>query len=83
MLLGVSVAWKSKSVLAAGYGLATAGDHSGHPRPAVSKGQLIQLISTNGWRKELSILIPLSWTFLLRAPPLSACRCTDRLGRKT
>ena len=69
MLLGVSVAWKSKSVLAAGYGLATAGDRSGNPRPAVSKGQLIQLISANGWRKELSILILLSWTFLLRAPP--------------
>ena len=54
--------------MAAGFGRAKAGDRSRDPRPGVSKYQLIQLISTNGRRNEVSILALPSWTFLLRGP---------------
>ena len=68
LLLGVSKTRKSKAVLTAGYGPAEAGDRSHSPRPAASKDQLIQLVSTYGSRNELSIIVLQGWTFLPRAP---------------
>lgn len=68
LLPGVPTARKSKAVLAAGYGLAEAGDRSRNPRPATSEDQRIQFISTNRWRNELPILALLSWTLPHRSP---------------
>ena len=84
LLFGVSIAWESKAVPASSYGLATAGDRSRGPRPAGSKDQMIQLISTNGWLNELSILAFPSWIFPPRAPsecsPLRRQRTGEDLG---
>ena len=68
LLLGVSTTWKSKAVLTAGRGLAKPGDRPRSRSPAVSKDQPTQLVSTNGWRNELSAIALLCWTSLLRAP---------------
>ena len=40
----------------AGFGLAKAGYRSHSPCPAVTKDQLFQLVLSNGWNNELSIL---------------------------
>ena len=68
MFLGVGSGWKTKTVSIAGHGLAKAGDGTGSPRPAVTRGQLIELMRRRGWGDQFAILIFLSWTFLLRIP---------------
>ena len=79
LLWGVSIAWESKAVLAAGYGLATAGDRSRNPRSAVSKGRLIQPIPTNGRRGELPTVALPRWTF----PPRGPSECSPLRRQRT
>ena len=68
MLLGMGSDWKTKAVRVAGQGLAKAGGRSGSPRPAVTKGQLVELLTRRGWDDPFAFLVLLSWTFLLRIP---------------
>ena len=68
MLLGIGSDWKTRTVSAAGHGLAKAGDKTGSPRPAITRGQLIELMQRRGWGDQFAVLIFLSWTFLLRIP---------------
>ena len=67
----------------AGQGLAKAGDRSGSPRPAVTRAQLVELLTRRGWNDPFAILAPLGWSFLLRipseAPPLHRQRAGQDL----
>ena len=69
MLLGVGTEWETKTVSTAGHGLAKAGDKTGSPRPAITRGQLIDLMQRRGWGDPFAVLIFLCWAFLLRIPP--------------
>ena len=48
--------------------MAKSGDRSYTPRPAISKDQLVQPVSTTGWRNDLIAIALISWTFVLRVP---------------
>ena len=48
--------------------MAEASDRSCAPKPAISKDQLTQLVTSNGWHRELTMIAPISLTFLLRVP---------------
>ena len=45
MLLGMGSEWKTEAVSVAGQGLAKAGGRSGSPRPAVTRAQLVELLT--------------------------------------
>ena len=68
MLLGIGPDWETKTASIAGHRLAKAGDKTGSPRPAVARGQLIEMIQRRGRDDQFAVLIFLSWTFLLRIP---------------
>ena len=68
LLLGINTSWKSKAVTLAGQGLVKAGGRTASPRPALARGQLVQLMTRRGWADSLAILILLSSTFHLRIP---------------
>ena len=50
-------------VVAAGHGLAETGDYSYAPRPATSRDQLMQLVTSGGWLHEVTTIALVSWTF--------------------
>ena len=68
MLLGIGSDRKTVAASIAGHGLAKAGGKTGSPRPAVARGQLIELMQRRGSGDQFALLIFLSWTFLLRIP---------------
>ena len=82
MLLGIRSAWETKAVSIAGHGLAKAGDKTGSPRPAVTRGQLIELTQRRGWDDQVAVLIFLSWTFLLRIPSEALPLRRQRAGHR-
>lgn len=68
VLLGLSTAWKTKDAAAAGRDLAKSWDKTFPPRPALTEGQMAQLLRPNRWGDELALIALITWTSLLRAP---------------
>ena len=68
MLLEIGSDREIKAVRVAGQGIAKAGDRSGSPRPAITKGQLVDLPTRRGWDDPFASLVLLSWTCILRIP---------------
>ena len=81
MLLGIGSDWKTKAASIAGHGLAKAGDKTGSPRPAVTRGQLIELMQRRGWGDQFAVPIFLSWAFLLRIPSEAPSLRRQRAGQ--
>ena len=68
LLLKVDVSWESGAVATAGYGLAEAGDRSFSRRPAISRAQLCELVTSRSLQDDLALIALIGWPVLLRIP---------------
>ena len=92
LLLGVDASWESRAQATAGYGLAKAGNRSFSPRPAISRAQLCELVTSRSLQDDLALIALIGWPFLLRilSERLPLCRqqagefldSEARLGRR-
>ena len=66
VFLGLGARWRAEAVTSSSHVLAKAGDGSFRPRPAIAKQQRAQVVTSRGWRDQLTLIAMISWTFLLR-----------------
>ena len=68
LFLGVGASWEKRAVATACYVLAKAGDRAFTPRPAISRAQLCELVTSHSPQDELALIALIGRYFLLRIP---------------
>ena len=80
LLSGLGASWRTKAVDTADRGLAQAGDRSFSRRPAISRAQLCELVTSLSLRGELGLIGLIGWAFPPRIPSECHSPCPQRAG---
>ena len=68
LLPGLDASWRTNAATMVSHGLTEAGDNGFCPKPAVSKQQLLRMVTMKGRGDQLALISVASWPFLPRIP---------------